>query len=103
MTKPRKPTIPTDLLVLPGAAPTRGTAIEDLPRPATAAPAARSGGLKANTVGTTLYLLPTEAKRVKRLAIDLDVSVHELVMMGLDRILAEDGQPPIERYRGAGR
>jgi hypothetical protein len=36
---------------------------------------------------------------VKRLALDLDVpSVHELILMGLDRLLADRGQGPLERY-----
>lgn len=58
-----------------------------------------SGGIKEKTIGTTLYLLPDQHKRVKRLALDLDVpSVHELILMGLDRLLAEQGQRPLERY-----
>ena len=59
----------------------------------------RGGGIKGATVGTTMYLLPKEHKRVRRLALDMDVpSVHELLLMGLDRLLAERGEPPIERY-----
>jgi hypothetical protein len=91
-----------DVFARPGAAPARGTPIEDLPRPAAAAPAVSSkgvGGIKANTVGTTLYLLPHESKRLKRLALDLDLSVHELLLRGIDRIFEEHGQAPIERYR----
>jgi hypothetical protein len=43
--------------------------------------------------------LPSEHKRAKRLALDLDVaSVHELLLLGLDKILAEQGSPPIARY-----
>jgi hypothetical protein len=30
-------------------------------------------------------------------------SVHELLMMGLDRLLAERGEPPIERYTRRGQ
>ena len=56
------------------------------------------GGLKASTVGTTLYLLPSESKRLRRLAIDLDLSLHELMLNGLDRVLAEHGEPPVRRY-----
>jgi hypothetical protein len=94
------------LLARPGAAPVRSTAVEDLPRPApaiTPAPAPTStrilGGIKAATIGTTVYLIPTEHKRVRRLALDMDVpSVHELLLLGLDRLLAECGEGPIERY-----
>ena len=42
------------------------------------------GGIKAATVGTTVYLLPREHKRIRRLALDLDIpSVHELLLTGL--------------------
>lgn len=61
-------------------------------------PNARQGGIKAATIGTTLYLLPVEHKRVRRLALDMDVpTVHEL-LLGLDKLLAEQGEPPIIRY-----
>lgn len=60
-------------------------------------------GIKGTTVGTTLYLLPGESKRLRRLALDLDVSLHELLMRGADRLLAENGQRPIERYRAIGK
>jgi len=104
----RRPTVAAGLLARPGSAPARSTAVEDLPRPPPApsppitAPADRSaitGGIKAATIGTTVYLLPREHKRVRRLALDMDVpSVHELLLLGLDRLLAGRGEPPIERY-----
>ena len=72
--------------------------VEDLPRAAAPSPPVEAGGLKATTVGTTLYLLPQESKRLKRLALDLDLSLHELILTGLDRVLAEHGQPSIRRY-----
>jgi hypothetical protein len=111
-----------NLLARPGAAPPRGVPVEDFPRPASteqremppALPAESAvmmpsiaaasggkvpGGIKAATVGTTVYLLPAEHKRVRRLALDLDIpSVHELLLLGLDRLLAEQGQPPLARY-----
>lgn len=96
MTAQKRPSVvASGLLAKPGGAPARSTALEDLPRP----DVDRSGGIKAATVGTTIYLLPREHRRVKRLALDLDVpSVHELVLMGLDRLLAERGEPPLVRY-----
>jgi hypothetical protein len=109
--KPRPSAVASGLLARPGAAPARSTPVEDLPRPPPAAVAAplpakaparaeaSTGGIKAATIGTTVYLLPDEHKRVKRLALDLDVpSVHELILMGLDRLLADRGQGPLERY-----
>jgi hypothetical protein len=109
MERKRASVVASGLLAKPGAAPARATPVEDLPRPASAAapaptagtqqPAAPpTGGIKAATVGTTVYLLPGEHKRVRRLALDLDVSVHELLLLGLDRLLAERGEPPVRRY-----
>ncbi len=120
--KKRSSTVAVNLLARPGRAPARSVPIEEFPRPvpeprvriepASAAPNAlrtpvsideggdrKTGGIKAATVGTTMYLLPTEHKRVRRLALDLDIpSVHELLLLGLDRLLAERGEPPIVRY-----
>jgi len=111
MAAKRPSVVASGLLARPGAAPARTTPVEDLPRPvptpspvtsatAIGAPQGRvGGGIKAATVGTTVYLLPREHKRVRRLALDLDVpSVHELLLTGLDRLLAERGESPIERY-----
>lgn len=61
-------------------------------------PESTRAGLKASTVGTTLYLLPDESWRLKELAVTLRVSMHELILQGLDRMLAENGMPPIKRY-----
>ena len=55
-------------------------------------------GIKGTTLGTTVYLLPAESKRLRRLALELDVSLHELLLRGADRLLAENGQRPVERY-----
>jgi hypothetical protein len=100
-----------NLLAKPGSAPGRSTPVEDYPRDVhitavqlgseggEAVRAPRPGGIKAATVGTTVYLLPSEHKRVKRLALDLDVaSVHELLLLGLDKLFAEQGGAPIARY-----
>ncbi len=115
--KPRPSVVAGNLLARPGAAPARSVPVEDFPRavpgeraetPAPSAPpgpgpATQSerapGGIKAATIGTTLYLLPAEHKRVRRLALDMDVpTVHELLLLGLDKLLAEQGEPPIIRY-----
>ena len=110
-TRQRPPAVALNLLARPGNAPARSTPVEDYPRAADA-PAAtpalngreavtssHTGGIKAATVGTTVYLLPSEHKRVKQLALDMDVaSVHELLLLGLDKLLAEQGRAPITRY-----
>jgi DNA (cytosine-5)-methyltransferase 1 len=56
-------------------------------------------GIKGATRSTTIYLLPDELRRLKRLALDLDISLHDLLLRGLDRVLAEAGQRPLTRYR----
>ena len=99
MATTRKPSLAPGLLAKPGSAPARSAAIEDLPRASAQTVAvSESGGLKASTVGTTLYLLPSESKRLRRLAIDLDLSLHEMMLNGLDRLLAENGEHPVRRY-----
>src|SRR3954463_10286047 len=100
----RPSVVAAGLLARPGEAPARSTPLEELPRPTSTGPnpvppPTPGRGIKQSTIGTTVYLLPREHKRVRRLALDLDVpSVHELLLMGLDRLLAERGEPPIERY-----
>lgn len=86
------------LLAKPGGAPARSTPVEALPVPASAPPQETGGGLKAATIGTTLYLLPEESRRLKHLAVDLHSSVHDLLLDGIDRILAEHGHAPLKRY-----
>ena len=61
--------------------------------------AGQGGGIKAATIGTTVYLLPVEHKRVKQLALDMDVpSVHELLLLGLDNLMKARGLAPLTRY-----
>jgi hypothetical protein len=117
MVAKRPSVVASGLLARPGGAPARSTPVEDLPRPTLVpassealnpparpaapevAPETVAKGIKQATVGTTVYLLPSEHKRVRRLALDLDVpSVHELLLMGLDRLLAERGEAPVARY-----
>ena len=106
MTKARKPTLAPGLLAKPGAAAKTSTPVEALPPSPTppgapAVPIAAGASMKTATKGTTLYLLPSESKRLHRLALDLDMSLHDLVLDGIDRVLAEQGQPPLERYKPA--
>jgi DNA (cytosine-5)-methyltransferase 1 len=60
-------------------------------------------GIKGSTVGTTVYLKPEESKRLRRLALELDLSLHDLLLTGLDRLLAENGQRPVSRYERAAK
>lgn len=107
-TQKQRPPAVADLLARPGGAPVRGVAIEDFPRAGPAAPAdpepaampdRAEGGIKAATIGTTLYLLPDEHTRVRQLALDMGVpTVNELLLLGLDALLDKRGRLPIERY-----
>jgi DNA (cytosine-5)-methyltransferase 1 len=68
------------------------------PKPSRSVKLSERPGLKGTTVGTTLYLKPEESKRVRMLALTLDLSLHDLILTGLDRLLAENGQRPVSRY-----
>ena len=57
-------------------------------------------GIKGATVGTPLYPMPGVGKRIRRLALDLALTLHELLMRRLDRQLAENGNV---RSRGTNR
>lgn len=124
MASKRPSVVASGLLARPGSAPARTTELQDLPRtvaepapaverssvtnlplkPAALAaepePAERSGaqGIKAATRGNTLYLLHGEHKRLRRLAADWDTSVHDMMLDGLDLLLAQRGEAPLERY-----
>ncbi len=72
--------------------------------PLLAAPMATAGkpvrpGIKGATRSTTLYLVPAELQRLKGVASDMKLSLHDLMLRGLDRVLAEVGQRPLERYK----
>ncbi len=89
-----------DAVVPPVVRHLAATLLEPLLDAVPAAPvAAARPGIKGATRSTTVYLLPHELRRLRRLALDLDVSLHDLLLRGLDRVLAEQGQRPLERYR----
>jgi len=106
MSAKSKPRLAANLFVSPeqaavaGRGPELPAPIPDL-SPAAVSPPPKGGGIKASTVGMTVYLLPSEAKRLRRLAIDVDRSAHDLILDGIDRMLAEHGQPPLARYQPA--
>ena len=70
----------------------------ETPKPSRSIKIMERSGIKGSTVGTTVYLKPEESKRVRRLALELDLSLHDLLLTGLDRLLAENGQRPVSRY-----
>jgi hypothetical protein len=61
-------------------------------------PAATTGGVKASTVATTLYLMPADHRRLRVLAIERNASMQTLLLDALDMLMADAGQPPVERW-----
>jgi len=59
---------------------------------------AGQGDIKARAVNLTVYLLPGDHKRLRRLAVDRDTSIQSLVMDGIDRVFQESGLDPVERW-----
>ena len=56
------------------------------------------GGIKKSTVATTAYFLPEEAVRLHGVAAEMGVSLHEMVIIALDGVLARRGEQPVRRY-----
>ncbi len=56
------------------------------------------GGIKKSTVATTAYFLPEEAARLHGVAAEMGVSLHEMVIIALDGVLARRGEQPVRRY-----
>jgi hypothetical protein len=59
---------------------------------------AGKGGLKATAVATTLYLLPADHKRLRRLAIDRNVSFQTLALDAFDLLLQSLDEEPVGRW-----
>lgn len=55
-------------------------------------------GIKRSTVATTAYFLPEEMERLHAVAAEMGVKLHELMIIGLDAVLARQGRQPVRRY-----
>jgi DNA (cytosine-5)-methyltransferase 1 len=75
----------------------RARAIRQRKEPA-ARDVAAPGGIKRSTVATTAYFLPEEAVRLHGVAAEMGVSLHEMVIIALDGVLARRGEQPVRRY-----
>src|SRR3954468_1522389 len=62
------------------------------------APAPPAGGLKDRATATTLYLMPSDHRRLRKLAIDRDVSMQTLILDAIDLLMAQAGEAPVERW-----
>src|SRR3954451_15894237 len=102
----RKPTLADDLgldgiRALPGAAlpqapfherPSSPASDQDLPQ---AKPAL---GLKEKAINMSIYLLPDDHRRLRRLAADEDTSIQALVLDGIDHVFEQRGQERVTRW-----
>src|SRR3978361_1756119 len=100
MTRKSKTVLPADLdlddvLTAPGTA-ERPAFLHEQPAP-TPAPTT-TGGVKASTVATTLYLMPADHRRLRVLALERNASRQTLLLDALDLLMADVGQPPVERW-----
>ena len=57
-----------------------------------------AGGLKDRATATTLYLMPSDHRRLRKLAIDRDVSMQTLLLDALDLLMTKEGVEPVERW-----
>ena len=57
--------------------------------------------LRQRPWGRRYTCFPRNSRRLRHLAVDLGTSLHDLVLAGLDKVLAENGQPPLRRYGAA--
>lgn len=56
------------------------------------------GGLKARAVATTLCLMPADHRRLRKLAVDRDVSMQTLLLDAIDLLMEREGQGAVERW-----
>ena len=99
LTRKPKSLLPTDLdldevRTAPGAAARPAFLHEQAAPPL----ASSSGGLKDRAAATTLYLMPGDHRRLRKLAIDRDVSMQTLLLDAIDLLMRREGQPPVERW-----
>ncbi|MBV8613768.1 MAG: hypothetical protein JOY66_08340 [Acetobacteraceae bacterium] len=104
-----KPLLPDDLdldalRAPPGAAPRPPFLHEQAEPPSASAPPPPSPdpvagqGLKDRAVATTLYLLPADHVRLRRMALERNVSFQTLMLDAIDMLLDRQGEPPVRRW-----
>ena len=55
-------------------------------------------GLKDKAVNMSIYILPDDHRRLRRLAADEDTSIQALVLDGIDHVFRIRGQGPVQRW-----
>jgi hypothetical protein len=63
-----------------------------------ASPVSADGRLKERAVATTLYLLPEDHRRLRRMAIDRDISFQSLMLDAIDLLLTREGEDQVTRW-----
>ncbi len=107
----RKPTLPDDLdlddvRALPGAGRPQPSfherpaaqASEVKVAPPTLQESERAVGLKEKAINMSIYLLPDDHRRLRRLAADEDSSIQSLVLDGIDYVLGKRELGPVTRW-----
>ena len=106
MTTKRKPTLPNDLdlddfRAPPGAGRPQPPFHERTPLQTAAErvpPLEKALGLKEKAINMSIYLLPDDHRRLRRLAADEDTSIQALVLDGIDHVLGQRGQGRVTRW-----
>lgn len=102
MAAKKKSILPTDLdLDAAQATPGAGRpqpAFHERPRTPAPEQAEDGRGLKEKAVATTLYLLPDDHRRLRRMAIDRNISFQSLMLNAIDLLLAREGEKPVGRW-----
>lgn len=69
------------------------------PKPPPALPESAAGrGLKDKAVATTLYLLPADHVRLRRMALERNVSFQTLMLDAIDMLLERQNEPSVTRW-----
>lgn len=58
----------------------------------------QNGDLKSRASATTLYLMPADHKRLRKIALEKGVSFQTMMLDAIDMLLAKEGEPPVERW-----
>ena len=75
----------------------KGTSVIPTPIPAISPPAAQNeqGGKKDDRIGQTLRLPAGAHKQLKRLAVDIEKPMHDLLIEAVNDLFTKYGKPPI--------
>jgi antitoxin-like ribbon-helix-helix protein len=97
MARKSKPLLPADLdlddvRTAPGTATRPAFLHEQVEEPSP------PGGLKGRATATTLYLMPADHRRLRKLAIDRNVSMQTLILDAIDLLMARESEAPVQRW-----